>query len=303
MGIIKAAASAMSSTLKDQWKEYIMSPALYGDTIMTRGYKVVSEGSSNTGSDPENISEGSYIGVADGQTAIAVTGGKITGIYETPGEHILQGTGSSSVFNGTGVGGLMKDAWTKFTFGGEPVPISRTRIYYVNTKEIPGNDFSIEGIPVRITDERAGIEIDCLVEVAGCFSFRVTDPVKVYKRLIGYTGTAATQKDILLGQLESELNAIIREAVSGVGGVRPSQLFADLDDVCMEIKKGFTEKEHDLRGISMFSIGFTYFTVKDSYANEVFSLQRNAAFTDPSLAAANRLGSLNDAMVTAANNI
>ena len=85
MGLIKAALSAAGSTLADQWLEFFYCDAIDKDTLVVKGQKRVSKGSSNTKGSDNVISNGSGIAVADGQCMIIVDQGKVVEICAEPG--------------------------------------------------------------------------------------------------------------------------------------------------------------------------------------------------------------------------
>ena len=69
MGLIKATAAALSGTMDDIWKEMFICDSLPMEVLMVRGVKHVSNRSANTGGDPNTITHGSVIVIADGQCA------------------------------------------------------------------------------------------------------------------------------------------------------------------------------------------------------------------------------------------
>ena len=66
MGLIKAAAAAISGTMDDIWKEMFVCDSLPADILMVRGVKRVSNRSANTGGDPNTITHGSVIVISRG---------------------------------------------------------------------------------------------------------------------------------------------------------------------------------------------------------------------------------------------
>ena len=73
MGLIRAAISATSSSLKDTWKDYFVCESLPDSILMIKGTK---KGSNSLfGGKNDVITNGSGIVVADGQCAIIVDDG------------------------------------------------------------------------------------------------------------------------------------------------------------------------------------------------------------------------------------
>ena len=88
MGLIKAFAGSVSTTLADQWKEYFYCESLPVDVLVTKGQKRVNaKHSSNTKGSDNIISNGSTIVVADGQCMIIVDQGKVVEFAAEPGAY------------------------------------------------------------------------------------------------------------------------------------------------------------------------------------------------------------------------
>ncbi len=66
MGLIRAAAGAVSGTLADSWLEYITAGDMGANTVLTRGVQIKrGKHGSNTKGTPDIISNGSRIEVDD----------------------------------------------------------------------------------------------------------------------------------------------------------------------------------------------------------------------------------------------
>ena len=100
MGLIKAISGAAGGVLADQWKEYFYCNALNVDTIVAKGYKRVSNRSSNTHGNSNIISNGSIISVADGQCMLIIEQGKVVEVCAVPGEYIYDTSTEPSIFAG-----------------------------------------------------------------------------------------------------------------------------------------------------------------------------------------------------------
>ena len=98
MGLIKAFAGSVSSTLADQWKEYFYCEALPVDVLVSKGQKRVNaKKSSNTKGSENIISNGSTIVVADGQCMIIVDQGKVVEFAAEPGAYTFNSKTESSI--------------------------------------------------------------------------------------------------------------------------------------------------------------------------------------------------------------
>ncbi len=182
MGILKALVASVSTEAADQWKEYFYCDSIPAGLLMVRGYKQQSSQSANKGN-AEVITDGSIVAVADGQCAIAVSNGKVISVFREAGENVFHSGETFGAFSGSKAKQLGKELGRRISFGGD-APALIQRIYYLNTKEIPGNAFGGE-IPFRICDPNLGLDIDCKLVVSGLFSFMICDPEKIYKHLIG----------------------------------------------------------------------------------------------------------------------
>ena len=155
MGLIKAAAGAIGGTLADQWKDYFYCDAIDADTLVVKGSKRGSDRSSNTKGESNVISDGAGIAVADGQCMMIVEQGKVIELCAEPGIFTYNSGMSPSIFSGDlkeNLKGAAKDAWERFQFGGG---VGRDqRIYYFNTKELPGNKYGTPaGVPFLVVDK------------------------------------------------------------------------------------------------------------------------------------------------------
>ena len=144
MGLLKLARDAIASVMADQWREYFYCDAMDSDTLVTRGSRRQTGRSSNHGA--ENvISDGAVIAVADGQCMMIVEQGKVVEFTAEPGEFVFDASREPSVFAGNLGESILESFRTmgrRFTFAGE-IP-QEQRIYYFNTKELPGNKYGLQ---------------------------------------------------------------------------------------------------------------------------------------------------------------
>ena len=180
MGVIKAVHGAVGSVLEEQWKEFFQCDALSDDTLLVQAHKRIGARSANNRKDDDYLSNGSILCVADGQCVLVVKQGKIIDFCRTPGEHIFEDPEQS------GFKGFFREVGKRVAFGGGDIQPTVYRVYYMNVKEITGNPFRTpEPIPFRVRDRESTIDLDSDVLLGGLFSYRVSDPVKLYKTIIG----------------------------------------------------------------------------------------------------------------------
>lgn len=307
MGLIKAAAGAAGGTLADQWKEFFTCEALEADVLVAKGEKRrSSQGrSSNTTAEDNIISNGSLIAVADGQCMIIVEQGKVVEVCAEPGEYTYDTSTEPSVFTGSlgeGIVNVFKTMGKRFTFGGDPG--KDQRIYYFNTKEIPGNKYGTPTpIPFRVVDRNVGLDVDVSLRCFGEYSYKIENPILFYTNVCGNVEDIYT-RDKIDSQLKSELMSALQPAFAKISemGIRYSALPAHTTEIADSLNEVLSKKWGELRGIKVVSFGVSSANVSDEDAEMIKELQRNGALRNPTMAAAHLTGAQADAMKNAAAN-
>ena len=305
MGLIKAALGSVGGVMADQWKEYFYCEALPENVLAVKGQKKTSKRSSNTRGDDNIITNGSVIAVADGQCMMIVDQGRIIEVCAEPGEFTYDMSTEPSLFTGELKGSIravIDNMTNRFTFGGEPP--KDQRIYYFNTKELMGNKYGTPSpVPFRVVDQRAGIDIDVGIRCFGEYSYHIANPVLFYTNVCGNVSEAYT-RDRLDSQLKTELLTALQPAFARIGesGIRYSQLPGHTMELADALNEVLSKKWRDLRGIEIVSFGVSSVTADEEDEKMLKELQRNAAFMDPTRAAAHLVGSQGDAMKMAASN-
>ena len=305
MGLIKAGMGALGGTLADQWKEFFYCEALDKDILVTKGQKRIGKRSSNTKGSDNIISNGSGIAVADGQCMIIVEQGKIVEVCAEPGEFTYDRSTEPSIFTGSlgeGIVNTFKQIGKRFTFGGEPP--KDQRVYFVNTKELVGNKYGTPNpVPFRVVDMNIGLDMDITIKCFGEYSYQIANPVLFYTNVCGNVEQDYT-RDEIDGQLKSELMTALQPAFARISemGIRYSALPGHTQELSDALNQVLTEKWNNLRGICIVSLGVS--SVKASEEDEAMikELQRNAAFRNPTMAAAHMVGAQASAMQAAASN-
>ena len=152
MGLVKAALGAASGVMGDQWKEYFTCSALPADVLAVKGEKKQSGRSANRHGSENIITDGSIVAVAEGQCALIVEQGKVVDLCAEPGEYTYNTGTQPSLLSG-GLAKNIDDAFAemgkRFAFGGQEA--TDQRIYYINTKELPGNKYGTPNpVPFRV---------------------------------------------------------------------------------------------------------------------------------------------------------
>ena len=305
MGLIKAVLGSIGGVMADQWKEYFYCEAIPENVLAVKGQKKTTKRSSNTKGDENIITNGSVIAVADGQCMLIVDQGKIVDMCAESGEYTYDQSTEPSLFVGDlgeGIKNVFSNMANRFTFGGE-APKDQ-RIYYFNTKELIGNKYGTPSpVPFRVVDQRAGIDIDVGIRCFGEYSYRISNPMLFYTNVCGNVGEDYT-RDRLDSQLKTELLTALQPAFAKIGedGIRYSQLPGHTMELADALNEVLSKKWRDLRGIEIVSFGVSSVTADEEDEKMLKELQRNAAFMDPTRAAAHLVGSQGDAMKMAAGN-
>ena len=305
MGLIKAALGSLNGVLADQWKEYFYCEALPANVMAVKGRKKVSGRSSNTSGSDNIISNGSVIAVADGQCMLIVEQGKVVDLCAEPGEYTYDSSTEPSIFTGslgTSIKEVFKNVCKRFTFGGEPP--KDQRIYYFNTKEMPGMKYGTPNpVPFRVVDRNIGLDVDIAIRCFGEYSVRVSNPLLFYANVCGNV-TRDYTIDNLEGQMKTELLTALQPAFARISeqGVRYSAIPAHTTELANALNDELSAKWRDLRGVEIVSFGVSSVKASEEDETMIKEAQRNAIYRDPNMAAAHLVGAQAAAMQSAAKN-
>ena len=305
MGLIKAGVGSLGGTLADQWKEFFYCDALSPEVLAVKGQKRVSGRSSNTKGSDNIISNGSVIAVADGQCMMIVEQGKVVEVCAEPGEFLYDSSTEPSIFSGKlgdGIGDVFRNIGKRFTFGGE-APKDQ-RVYYFNTKELVGNKYGTASpVPFRVVDQRAAIDIDVGIRCFGEYSYHIANPLLFYTNVCGNVSEDYDRSN-LDSQLKTELLTALQPAFAKISemGIRYSALPGHTVELADALNEALSAKWRDLRGIEVVSFGVSSVTANEEDEKMIKEMQRNAAFMDPTRAAAHLVGAQAAAMQSAAAN-
>ena len=284
MGLVKAALGAASGVMGDQWKEYFTCSALPADVLAVKGEKKQSGRSANRHGSENIITDGSIVAVAEGQCALIVEQGKVVDLCAEPGEYTYNTGTQPSLLSG-GLAKNIDDAFAemgkRFAFGGQEA--TDQRIYYINTKELPGNKYGTPSpVPFRVVDQRAGIDMDISIRCFGEYSYRITNPILFYTNVCGNVENAYL-RETLDSQLKTELLTALQPAFAKISeqGIRYSALPGHTMEMADALNEVLSAKWKNLRGIEIVSLGVS--GVKASEEDEAMlkAMQRDAAYMDP----------------------
>lgn len=305
MGLIKAIAGATGGVLGDQWREFFYCDSLEENVLAAKGKKRTSRRSSNHRGEENIITNGSVIAVADGQCMIIVEQGKVVELCAEPGEFTYDTSTEPSIFYG-GLGKGIRESFAaigkRFTFGGDTA--KDQRVYYFNIKEIIGNKYGTpNAVPFRVVDKNVGLDMDIAVKCFGEYSYKITDPMLFYTNVCGNIEDEY-RREQLDGQLKSELMTALQPAFARISdiGIRYSALPGHTAEIADALNEVLSAKWEQLRGIKIYSFGISSVKADAEDEKMIKELQRNAAFRNPTMAAAQLVGAQSDAMRSAAEN-
>ena len=306
MGLFKAAAGAVGGVLADQWREYFYCENLTPDVLVTKGQKRISSKgrSSNTSGEDNIITNGSIIAVNDGQCMIIVEQGKVVDVCAEPGEFVYDTSTEPTIFDGglDNVKAVFSRIGKRFTMGGDTG--KDQRVYYFNTKEIVGNKYGTpSAVPYRVVDKNVGLDMDIAIRCFGEYSYKVVNPVLFYTNVCGNVEEDYRRQEID-SQLKTELLTALQGAFAKISdmGIRYSALPGHTTEMANALNQVLSDKWRDLRGLAIVSFGVSSVKASEEDEKMIKELQRNAAFRDPTLAAANLTAAQADAMKLAAQN-
>ena len=222
-----------------------------------------------------------------------------------PGEFLYDTSTEPSIFSGKlgdGIGDVFRNIGKRFTFGGE-APKDQ-RVYYFNTKELVGNKYGTASpVPFRVVDQRAAIDIDVGIRCFGEYSYHIANPLLFYTNVCGNVSEDYDRSN-LDSQLKTELLTALQPAFAKISemGIRYSALPGHTIELADALNEALSAKWRDLRGIEVVSFGVSSVTANEEDEKMIKEMQRNAAFMDPTRAAAHLAGATGDAMKTAAGN-
>ncbi len=296
MGLLKAVHGAVGSVLEEQWKEFFVCDALRDDTLLVRAHKHIGKYSANTRKDDDVLTNGSVLSVADGQCVLVVKQGKVVDFCREPGEHVFEDPEQR------GLKGFFKEVGRRVAFGGGDIQPVVYRVYYLNTKEITGVPFrSSRPIPFRVRDGVTSLDLDSSLRLSGCFSYRVSDPVKLYKTVIGNV-TGRFGREELNSHIQAELSGCMQSALGRVAeaGLRPSQIPGQTELLCDALREQMRGGWCGEHGLELVSLALDSFTVGDQEL--IQAVQHTAIMQDPQMAAAELTQATAEALEGAARN-
>lgn len=300
MGLIKAAISAASSTLKDQWLDYIYCDRMDDNVLMRKGE--VKKGGSNTKGTENIITNGSKIVVSEDQCLLVVVDGKIVDFTTEAGSYTFdKGTEPSMFYGGFGKGLIdsFKTFGKRFVYGG--VVPADGRAYFINTRYIKGNKFGTS-TPIPFRDSEFGFTVD--IRCYGEYVFQVTDPIKFFHTYGGniegdYVIDQQFQDTFLADFLQALQPALAKVAMQKIS-------YDMLPGAVSEISKAVSEELDSTwkdQGINVVRVSIASASPTDESATVIKSAQGDRLYAmNPAMQASRANAAASEAIKDAANN-
>nr|MCR4683893.1 hypothetical protein [Lachnospiraceae bacterium] len=145
--------------------------------------------------------------------------------------------------------------------------------------------------------------MDCKLTVSGLFSFRIYDPEKIYKQLIGNV-EHVYRVSYLISQMKAEVNGVLLSAFKDALNtpIRPYELGNLIPQIEAAVLEAGNRKLQELRGIELLSLSFDHFSLADKDMRFIGEMQRNALLDHLEMAAATLISAQANAMERAAGN-
>jgi membrane protease subunit (stomatin/prohibitin family) len=278
MGLIKAAASAVSGTLSDSWLEYIKADNMNDQTVMTKGVHV-SKKRGILGKDSNNIiSNGSKIEVGPNQMMILLDSGRIMDYTAEEGCYEVYLSSSPSLFNGE-LKASVKETFERFKFGG--VPSKSQQVVFINLQEIKGIKFGTRNA-LQYFDNFYNAEL--FVRCHGNYSIKITDPLKFFMEAIPRNASRVQISDIN-EQYMSEFLTALQTAIGqmSVDNVRISNLPSKSMELAKYLSNILDEDWNNARGLEIASVGISSISYDDESKALINMRNKGAMLSDPTI--------------------
>ena len=301
MGLIKAFTTSTSSTLGDQFKEYVTCPTMDGGVLVQRG--LVHHGEGNKNPTENIISNGSAIAVPEGTAMMVIENGKILEFSAVAGTYTFDKGTETSVFEG-GFGKGLVDAIKKMgkrtTFGGEAA--NDQRVYYINLLAITGNKFGSPQ-PRKITDDKYG-----MLEVTffGEYAIKIDDPTVLVQNVIGSNAKDTIYySDILEEQFKSKFVEKLTQAITVV--MRKYKIpFGDIGmyntDIATEMNNLLEKDLVEKYGVKISDVAISDINLTDKSMERVSKIDDATIFSNSALQSGLMANASAEAMKNAASN-
>lgn len=302
MGLIRMSATALSSTARDQIKDYFRAENLSNDVLCTPAVRV-NRSLANSGN-MDVITDGSVFDVAIGQCALLIENGKVHDLVvgdseKSTGQYRYDSALEPSVLTG----GLKEQpaVWDtikeRFAFGGQSK--NTMRLVYINMKEITQNPVGVGKLPFFDTY----LQTRLMLGAHGYYSFKISNPVAFYENLV-MDPARKYRKDDIIPQLKAEMMPKIQAAITKVAPLCVNgyqDLYIHDKDIALSLNKELKEDWVEGRGIELVKVALTP-ELSPQDTQRVMDLENARTLSNANMAMGSMVNAQNEAMKTAAGN-
>ena len=301
MGLIKAFTSSVSSSLGDQFKEYISCPEMDSDVLVQRG--IVNHGDGNKNPSEGVITNGSAIMVPESTAMVVIENGKILDFCAEAGTYTFNSESEPSIFTGglgKGIIDTIKKIGSRTTFGGQTA--QDQRVYYVNLLAIVGNKFGSPQ-PKKITDDKYG-----MLEVTffGEYAIKVENPAILVSNVIGSNAKDTVLfSDVLGDQFKSKFVEKVTQAITVV--MRKHKIpFGDIGmygtDISNEMNNLLDADLYGKYGIKVSDVAIADINLTEESMKRVSKIDDATIFSNPNMQSGLMANATAESMQNAASN-
>jgi membrane protease subunit (stomatin/prohibitin family) len=274
MGLIKSAASAIGSTMQDQWKEAIRCEDLGNEILMMK--KTTPTGV---------ITNKSTIIVAPGQCAIIYDNGKVIDATAEEGIYEFDSSSSPSFFAGQ-FGDVFKEMWQRFTYDG--ATSKQQAVFFFNIKEIMDNKFGTpapipfqdwsHAIPNQMTGEKIPLRVE--IKCFGKYTFKISNPALFMSEIAGVVDVY--KKEDVVEQIRTEVMAVFQNVTNELGNSKYKVPVLEMPSYTDEIKQMMDVAVYDentkRRGLTItgFSVESVTLTEESEKKIDEYELSANS---------------------------
>lgn len=274
MGLIKSAASAIGSTMHDQWKEAIRCEELGNEILMMK--KTTPTGV---------ITNKSTIIVAPGQCAIIYDNGKVIDATAEEGIYEFDSSSSPSFFAGQ-FGDVFKEMWQRFTYDG--ATSKQQAVFFFNIKEIMDNKFGTpapipfqdwsHAIPNQMTGEKIPLRVE--IKCFGKYTFKISNPALFMSEIAGVADVY--KKEDVVEQIRTEVMAVFQNVTNELGNSKYKVPVLEMPSYTDEIKQMMDVAVYDentkRRGLTItgFSVESVTLTEESEKKIDEYELSANS---------------------------
>lgn len=301
MGLIRAGMTSMSSTLADEWKEYIYADTLDNKTALVIGKKKISSKSSNKHGNENIISQNAVIAVNSGQAMIIVEDGKICEYSDEAGKFIFDKSTESSIFSNTlgeGIAKSFQKMGRRFSFGGDSG--KDQRVYFFNLKELTDLKFGTSE-PLMYDDP---VYQSISIRFFGKAVLKIVDPIKFYTNVSGNVENAYSFYNYWNEILKSEFISKLSEAMAklSLNNIKYNQIPQNQSMLTDYMNECLDEIWFEDRGVVISSVGIESVSLDPKDKDKVDRIDEIRLLNDPLNAASIMTGATAKALENAASN-